>query len=117
MCRFFGLHAGPGRVPATFWLHRRTRQPGRAEPPESGRRGHRRFRCRTADAVVDKQPLAAWHDAEFATAAHDCAGRRSWRTFATPAPAAGPLANTHPFLQDGRLFAHNGVLAGADRAG
>ncbi len=23
--------------------------------------------------------------------------------------------NTHPFLQDGRLFAHNGVVTGLDR--
>lgn len=62
--------------------------------------------------VVHKAPISAFTDAAFA---HEARQERS-RTFLAHVRFAstGPLtlANTHPFEQEGRLFAHNGVLSG-----
>jgi predicted glutamine amidotransferase len=65
--------------------------------------------------VVQKAPISAYSDTAFAREA------RSERSptflahvrFATT--GARTLANTHPFEQDARLFAHNGMLAGLAR--
>jgi predicted glutamine amidotransferase len=63
-------------------------------------------------AVVHKAPTSAFTDAAFV---HEARRERS-RTFLAHVRFAsmGPLtlANTHPFEQEGRLFAHNGVLSG-----
>ncbi|MCW2766490.1 MAG: putative glutamine amidotransferase domain protein [Nocardioides sp.] len=113
MCRLFGLHAGPTPVLATFWL---------VDAPDSLARQSRRnpdgAGIGTFDVtglpVVDKQPLAAWQDPEFASAAREL---RSPTFLAHVRYAStGNLSerNTHPFVQDGRLFAHNGVVQGLD---
>ncbi len=113
MCRLFGLHAGPTPVAATFWL---------IDAPDSlAQQSHRNpdgAGIGIFDAagvpVVDKQPLAAWQDCEFAAAAREL---RSCTFLAHVRYATtGDLSerNTHPFVQDGRLFAHNGAVQGLD---
>ncbi|GLZ37135.1 class II glutamine amidotransferase [Actinokineospora sp. NBRC 105648] len=68
----------------------------------------------TADGVplVEKQPLAAYQDEEFAREAKE----RESTTFVAhiryASTGAVDLRNTHPFEQRGRLFAHNGVIGG-----
>lgn len=64
--------------------------------------------------VVDKQPMAAWQDSQFATEAHDLTGTTFIAHVRYSSSAALELRNTHPFLQDDRMFAHNGVVDGAD---
>lgn len=65
--------------------------------------------------VVDKAPISAFADAAFAEEARH---ERS-RTFIGHvrfASATGlTMENTHPFVQDDRIFAHNGVFEGLDR--
>ncbi|QUQ65608.1 class II glutamine amidotransferase [Kutzneria sp. CA-103260] len=114
MCRLFGLTAAPDRVRATFWL---------LEAPDSLARQSRRNPDGTGLGTfspdgtprVEKQPLAAFEDQEFAQEARD----RESSTFVAHVRHAttGELVprNTHPFEQHGRLFAHNGVLAGLDQ--
>lgn len=110
MCRLFGLHAGSA-VRATFWL---------LDAPDSlAAQSHRNpdgagigvFEPGGAP-VVDKAPIAAWDDRDFATAART----RTSATFIAHvryASAGGnTLANTHPFTQDARIFAHNGAVTG-----
>ncbi|TKV55973.1 class II glutamine amidotransferase [Nakamurella flava] len=113
MCRLFGLHHGH-RVTATFWL---------LDAPDSLREQSRRnpqgAGIGSFDGagrpVVDKQPIAAWTDAEFA---HQARTDRS-RTFVAHVryASAGGLSrpNTHPFVMDGRIFAHNGTLGDLPR--
>jgi predicted glutamine amidotransferase len=109
MCRLFGMSGGAEPVRATFWLLQAPdslQHQSRREPDGTG--------IGTFDAdgrpVVDKQPLAAYEDRRFAEEAKD----QQSRTFVAHVRYAsnGGLTkpNTHPFQQDGRLFAHNGVI-------
>jgi len=113
MCRLFGLHAGTNVVTATFWLldaPDNLSEQSRRNPDGSG--------LGVFDAQgrpqVHKQPIAAWEDAEFATEAHDLTGTTFIAHVRYATTGSHDVVNTHPFLQDGRIFAHNGVLEGLD---
>jgi predicted glutamine amidotransferase len=109
MCRLFGLSAAPRRVAATFWLLDAPDSlavQSRREPDGVGlgafdERGR---------PLVHKRPVAAYEDREFAREARELRSA----TFVAHirfASTGGLLPqNTHPFEQEGRLFAHNGVI-------
>lgn len=113
MCRLFGLHAGTQVCTATFWL---------LDAPDSLAEQSRRNPDGTGVGVfdehgrprLDKQPMAAWQDAAFATEAHDLTGTTFIAHVRYATTGSLDVRNTHPFLQDGRIFAHNGVLEGLD---
>ena len=63
---------------------------------------------------MHKQPIAAWEDAEFATEAHDLTGTTFVAHVRYATTGSHDVVNTHPFLQDDRIFAHNGVVEGLD---
>ena len=113
MCRLFGLHAGTTAVTATFW---------RLDAPDNLAEQSRRNPDGTGLGVFDehgqpevrKQPIAAWQDVDFATEAHDMTGTTFVAHVRYATTGAHELVNTHPFLQDGRIFAHNGVVEGLD---
>jgi predicted glutamine amidotransferase len=113
MCRLFGLHAGRRVVTATFWL---------LEAPDNLVEQSKRNPDGTgigvfeADGkpVVYKQPMAAWQDSQFATEAHELTSTTFIAHVRYSTGAAVELRNTHPFLQDDRIFAHNGVVTGLD---
>jgi len=113
MCRLFGLHAGTNVVTATFWLldaPDNLAQQSRRNPDGSGLGvfdGQGR-------PQVDKQPIAAWQDTEFATEAHDLTGTTFIAHVRYATTGSHDVVNTHPFLQDDRIFAHNGVVEGLD---
>jgi glutamine amidotransferase len=109
MCRLFGMTGGHERVRATFWL---------LEAPDSLARQSRRdpdgtglgYYDEVDDPVVVKQPLAAYEDEQFAEEAREVSSRTfvAHVRYASGSPIT--LRNTHPFVQAGRLFAHNGVI-------
>src|ERR1700723_1429954 len=111
MCRLFGLHAGTQDVTATFWLidapdslaAQSHRNPDGAGVGSFGPGGR---------PEVSKQPIAAWEDAQFAAAARDLRGTTFVAHVRYASTGDHTTANTHPFLQDGRLLAHNGVVQG-----
>jgi len=111
MCRLFGLHAGTRDVAATFWLidapdslrAQSYRNPDGAGVGTFGPAGQ---------PEVSKQPIAAWEDAQFAAAARDLRGTTFVAHVRYASTGAHTMANTHPFEQDGRLLAHNGVVQG-----
>ncbi len=113
MCRLFGLHAGRRVVTATFWL---------LDAPDNLVEQSRRNPDGTglgvfgpdSAALVYKDPVAAWQDSEFATEAHDLTGTTFIAHVRYSSSAALETRNTHPFLQDDRIFAHNGVVTGLD---
>ena len=109
MCRLFGMSAGSVRARATFWL---------LDAPDSlATQSHREpdgtglgwFDDKRAPHV-SKQPIAAYDDAQFGREAREVCSNTflAHIRFATTGPHT--LLNTHPFEQDGRLFAHNGVV-------
>lgn len=113
MCRLFGLHAGTHACTATFWL---------LDAPDSLAQQSRRNPDGTGLGVFDehgqphlyKEPIAAWQDAKFATEAHRMTGTTVIAHVRYATTGSLDIHNTHPFLQDGRIFAHNGVLEGLD---
>ncbi|ORB83749.1 class II glutamine amidotransferase [Mycobacterium kansasii] len=113
MCRLFGLHAGNDVVTATFWL---------LDAPDSLARQSRRNPDGTGVGVFDergrpelhKEPMAAWHDTAFATEARELTGTTFVAHVRYATTGSLDVRNTHPFLQDGRMFAHNGMVEGLD---
>jgi predicted glutamine amidotransferase len=113
MCRLFALHAGTNVVTATFWL---------LDAPDNLAAQSRRNPDGTGLGVFDgqgqpevhKQPIAAWQDADFATEAHEMTGTTFVAHVRYATTGSHDVLNTHPFLQDGRIFAHNGVLEGLE---
>lgn len=113
MCRLFGLHAGDVPVHATFWL---------LDAPDSlAAQSHRNpdgagigVFGPDGEAGVEKSPLAAWQDQRFARDARDWHGTTFVAHVRYASTGGHTVANTHPFLQDGRLFAHNGVVQDLD---
>ena len=114
MCRLFGLHAGPTPVRATFWLldaPDSLSAQSRREPDGAG------IGTFDADgrAHVAKQPLAAWEDHAFAREARVLKSTTFLAHVRYASTGAHTMVNTHPFEQDGRLFAHNGAFGGLGR--
>jgi predicted glutamine amidotransferase len=113
MCRLFGLHADKRVVTATFWL---------LEAPDNLVEQSKRNPDGTGIGVFDpdgrpevyKEPVAAWQDRQFATEAHQLTGTTFIAHVRYSSSAALETRNTHPFLQDDRIFAHNGVVTGLD---
>jgi glutamine amidotransferase len=114
MCRLFGMSAGRRRVQATFWLldapdslsaqsRRNPDGTGLGSYDEQGR------------PVIHKAPIAAFQDAEFAGQARSVRSRTFVAHVRFASTGGLTMANTHPFEQDGRLFAHNGVVGDLPR--
>jgi glutamine amidotransferase len=110
MCRLFGMSAGSEPTTATFWL---------LEAPDSIATQSHREPDGTGlgwfDAAgrphVSKQPIAAYGDARFAREAREVSSSTFIAHVRYATTGALNVLNTHPFEQDGRLFAHNGVVA------
>jgi len=114
MCRLFGLHAGREPVNATFWL---LDAPGSLL--EQSRRNPDGFGLGTFEPdgtpEVDKAPLAA-HVAElFAREAREECSTTYVAHVRYASVGALTLENTHPFVLDGRIFGHNGIVGDLDR--
>ncbi len=109
MCRLFGMSGGPERVRATFWL---------LEAPDSLSRQSHREPDGTGLGVYDehgapevfKAPLAAYQDRDFACEAREVCSRTFIAHIRYASTGGLTKVNTHPFEQQGRLFAHNGVI-------
>ena len=65
--------------------------------------------------VVDKAPISAFEDADFAEEARHERSRIFIGHVRFASKGELTTENTHPFVQDGRIFGHNGVLGGFDR--
>jgi predicted glutamine amidotransferase len=109
MCRLFGMSAGEERAHATFWL---------LEAPDSlSAQSHREpdgtgvgWFDEHDEPHVSKQAIAAYEDARFAARAHEVTSRTFIAHIRFASTGALEVRNTHPFEQENRLFAHNGVI-------
>ncbi len=113
MCRLFGMSSAPDRTQATFWL---------LDAPDSLSDQSRRDPDGTgvgyfdADGTpqVHKAPIAAYQDRCFATAAKQVESTTFLAHLRYATTGGLEYRNTQPFEQDGRLFAHNGVIEELD---
>jgi predicted glutamine amidotransferase len=109
MCRLFGMSAGSQPARAVFWLldapDSLTAQSHR-EPDGTGLGW---FDGEGAPHV-SKQPIAAYNDKRFGREAREVRSRTFVAHVRFASTGALNLHNTHPFEQEGRLFAHNGVI-------
>ena len=111
MCRLFGMSGGSEPVRATFWLLQASdslSDQSHREPDGSGIG----YFDEADRPIVSKQPLAAFEDRRFAEEAKVVQARTFVAHVRFASTGALTVANTHPFEQDGRLFAHNGVIEG-----
>jgi predicted glutamine amidotransferase len=113
MCRLFGLSSAPLRTKATFWL---------LDAPDSlaGQSHHDPdgtglgYFGPDGTPHVHKVPIAAYADRCFATEARQVRSTTFLAHVRFASTGGLETRNTHPFEQDGRLFAHNGVIEGLD---
>ena len=109
MCRLFGMTSGAQPILATFWL---------LEAPDNLMAQSRRNPDGTGlgyfdeDGAphVDKQPIAAFEDRRFVSDARHVRSKTFVAHVRHASTGALTIANTHPFCQRDRLFAHNGVI-------
>ena len=105
------MSGGSEPVRATFWLLQAPdslSEQSRREPDGAGIG----FFDGEDRPVVSKQPLAAFEDRRFAEEAKAVTARTFVAHVRFASTGALTVANTHPFEQAGRLFAHNGVIEG-----
>jgi glutamine amidotransferase len=109
MCRLFGMSGGPRRVTATFWL---------LEAPDSLARQSRKepdgtglgYYDEHGHPVVEKRPIAAFEDQQFACEAREASSRTFIAHVRYASTGGLTPENTHPFEHSRLLFAHNGVI-------
>ncbi len=109
MCRLFGMSAGAEPAKATFWLL--------GAPDSLSIQSHREpdgtglgWFDRDGMPRISKQPIAAFEDRDFARRAKEVSSKTFVAHVRYASTGALAPANTHPFEQDRRLFAHNGVI-------
>lgn len=109
MCRLFGMSGGSKPVRATFWL---------LDAPDSLSVQSRRQPDGTGLGIfrpdgtpeIDKSPIAAYEDEAFAQEAREVESTTFVAHIRYASTGAVDAKNTHPFEQNGRIFAHNGVI-------
>lgn len=109
MCRLFGMSGAPHRVRATFWLLQAEDSlvvQSRREPDGTG------LGYFAADGTprVDKRAIAAFEDRAFAREGHEVRSQTFVAHVRYASTGGLTPANTHPFEQQSRLLAHNGVI-------
>jgi predicted glutamine amidotransferase len=114
MCRLFGLHAGDEPIRATFWL---LDAPGSlAVQSERNPDGFGVATFEPDGSVeVEKAPVRAAGDESFLRQAREECSRIYLAHVRYADTGAPSPANTHPFVLDGRAFAHNGVVGDLER--
>ena len=114
MCRLLGLTAGREPISASFWL---------LDAPDSLEVQSRRnadgsgigFFDPPGTPVLDKQPEAAFQDAEFTREAKQARSPVFVAHVRWASVGGRTVQNTHPFAMQGRIMAHNGGLGDVGR--
>ena len=114
MCRLFGMHAGTTPVRATFWLLTAPDSLARQSRKEADGFGIGTFGP-DGKPEIDKAPIAAYKDVEYAKDARDLESTTFIAHVRYASTGGNTAVNTHPFQQDGRLLAHNGVVEDLDK--
>ena len=113
MCRLFGLTASPSRVHASFWLLEAADSllEQRLRNPDGTGLG---YFAPIVGAVIDKEPLPAYEDPSSVREAKQVSSTTFVSHIRHATTGERTTENTQPFVIDGMLFAHNGLLEDLD---
>jgi glutamine amidotransferase len=114
MCRLFALHAGERDVGAEFWLLDAPRSIARQSERNADGYGLAALTARRGMILI-RNPVQASEDPAYRHVARRLDASEMLVHLRYASTGNVSLVNTHPFSQDGRLFAHNGVLGDLDR--
>jgi predicted glutamine amidotransferase len=109
MCRLFALHAGDRDVAADFWLLDAPDSIARQSEINADGYGLAALTSKHG-LILMRNPVEAASDAAYQAVAHRLVAAEMIVHLRYADTGGTALANTHPFAQDGRLFAHNGVV-------
>jgi glutamine amidotransferase len=103
------MTAGAEPVKATFWLLDAPDSLAAQSHENADGTGVGFFEPEGGPHVL-KQPIAAYEDRQFAAEAKEISSRTFVSHVRHATNGGLTVPNTHPFCQEGRLFAHNGVI-------
>jgi glutamine amidotransferase len=114
MCRLFALHSGRRDVGADFWLLESPTSMAALSEVHADGFG---LAALTADdgLMLVRQPVRAADSRAYQGIARHAEACQFLVHLRYADTGAVGLRNTHPFLQDGRVFAHNGVVGDLER--
>lgn len=114
MCRLFALHSGDRNVAAEFWLLDAPDSIARQSEVNADGYG---MAALTAEQglVLIRNPVQASQDRAYRDVARRLEACEMIVHLRYADTGKISLSNTHPFNQDGRVFAHNGVVGDLDR--
>ena len=109
MCRLFALHAGDRDVAADFWLLDAPDSIARQSEVNADGYGLAALTSKHG-LILMRNPVEAASDSAYQAVAHRLVAAEMIVHLRYANTGDTSLVNTHPFAQDGRLFAHNGVV-------
>ena len=114
MCRLFALHAGERDVAAEFWLLDAPDSIARQSEVNADGYG---LAALTAEhgMILIRNPVEAAGDPAYHHLARRLVASEMLVHLRYANTGTTSLVNTHPFSQDGRVFAHNGVVGDLER--
>jgi predicted glutamine amidotransferase len=113
MCRLFALHAGDRDVAADFWLLDAPDSIARQSKINADGYGLAALTSKHG-LILMRNPVEAAGDAAYQAVAHRLVASEMIVHLRYANTGVTSQVNTHPFAQDGRLFAHNGVVGNLD---
>lgn len=114
MCRLFALHAGRRDVRARFWLLEAPTSLAVQSEVNADGFGLASLSAEQALLLI-RNPVQASADRLYQGFARNTQACQFLVHLRYANTGTTSLANTHPFLQDGRVFAHNGVVGDLER--
>jgi predicted glutamine amidotransferase len=114
MCRLFALHAGDRDVAADFWLLNAPDSIARQSEVNADGYGLAALTARSG-MIIMRNPVEAAGDNAYQQVAQRLVAAEMIVHLRYADTGGTSLVNTHPFTQDGRAFAHNGVVGDLER--
>ena len=114
MCRLFALHAGDRDVAADFWLLDAPTSIAHQSERNADGYGMAALTSRQGMILI-RNPVQASEDPAYRHVARRLDASEMLVHLRYASTGGVSLVNTHPFSQDGRLFAHNGVVGDLGR--
>jgi predicted glutamine amidotransferase len=114
VCRLFALHAGDRDVAAEFWLLSAPDSIARQSEINADGYGLAALTSKRG-LIIIRNPVEAASNPAYQAVAERLVAAEMVVHLRYADTGATSLVNTHPFTQDGRAFAHNGVVGDLDR--